>query len=383
MEWKSLLEVSKISDKRVESYDGIKKYIATGDVNVNEITGYEEVEYNNKPSRADRSVEEGEIIFAKMKATTKVLVIDKYLESDYIFSTGFTTLKPSKDISINFLYHVILSDKFQRDKDKLCTGATQKAINNANLKKIKIPIPPLEIQEIIVEVLEKSQELVDKRKEQIESLDKLKEGIFYQMFGDPVLNDKEWEVKELGEICKMKSGGTPSRKNSNFFNGNIPWITTTALNDTFIDENDAIEFITEEAISKSATKIIPKDSVLIGTRVGVGKVSINTVDICTNQDIVALLGLDNNFNLFFIQQLLIKYKSYLQSKQRGATIKGINMSVLRSLKIPLPPLDLQKLFAEKVQAIEKQKDLLEKSLALMEENHMALMDRAFEGDLFP
>ena len=103
------------------------------------------------------------------------------------------------------MYYVLISDYFQTEKDKYCSGATQKAINNTNLKKIKIPVPPMEIQEKIVQVLDQAQALIDKRKEQIEALDQLIESIFYTMFGDPVRNEKGWEVKELEEVAPIKN----------------------------------------------------------------------------------------------------------------------------------------------------------------------------------
>lgn len=121
---------------------------------------------------------------------------------------------------------------------------------------------------------------------------------------------------------------------------------------------------------------------MIGTRVGVGKVSINQVDMCTNQDIVSLLDLEKYFNMIFIYKQLKTFNKYLLTQARGATIKGINMKVLRELDIMIPPLPLQNQFAQKVQAIEEQKELLQKSLKLLEDNYNSLMQRAFKGELF-
>lgn len=206
-----LLEVSEISDKSVGEYNGMKKYSATGDVDYNKIINFEEVDYETKPSRANRMVLEGEILFAKMKGTTKVLKITDEIANEYIFSTGFTTLKNKEDLDRDYLYYVLISKHFQTEKDKYCSGATQKAINNTNLKKIKIPVPPMEIQEKIVQVLDQAQALIDKRKEQIQALDLLIESIFYTMFGDPVKNEKGWEVKALGDCINHINNGLQRR----------------------------------------------------------------------------------------------------------------------------------------------------------------------------
>ena len=100
-------------------------------------------------------------------------------------------------------------------------------------------------------------------------------------------------MAKLGDICKFQSGGTPSRKNSDFFNGTIPWITTTALNGGKISSDDANEWITLKAIDESAAKIVPENSILVGTRVGVGKVAINSIPLSTSQDIISLIDIDD------------------------------------------------------------------------------------------
>ena len=140
---------------------------------------------------------------------------------------------------------------------------------------------------------------------------------------------------KLGEICKFQSGGTPAKGNAEYFNGKIPWITTIALNGGNIDESNAVDWITEKAIMESAAKIVPAFSVMVGTRVGVGKVAINTVDMSTSQDIISLIGIDENiWNKEYLCKFLQGKNRYLNSKARGATIKGIKIDVLSSLELP-------------------------------------------------
>ena len=139
----------------------------------------------------------------------------------------------------------------------------------------------------------------------------------------------------LGEICDFQSGGTPSKNNQKFFGGDIPWITTVALNGSGIDGSDAVNWITEDAIKQSAAKIVPANSIMIGTRVGVGKVAINLVDMSTSQDIVSLIGIDETrWCKEYLCKCLIGKSQYLNSQARGATIKGIKIDTLANLKIP-------------------------------------------------
>ena len=143
----------------------------------------------------------------------------------------------------------------------------------------------------------------------------------------------------LGEICDFQSGGTPSKNNQKFFGGDIPWITTVALNGSGIDGSDAVNWITEDAIKQSAAKIVPANSIMIGTRVGVGKVAINLVDMSTSQDVVSLIGIDGTrWCKEYLCKCLTGKSQYLNSQARGATIKGIKIDTLANLKIPEIPI---------------------------------------------
>jgi len=159
---------------------------------------------------------------------------------------------------------------------------------------------------------------------------------------------------KLKDICDFQSGGTPSKRNSEFFNGTIPWITTTALNNSKINEACATEWITESAIVGSAAKIVPAHSIMIGTRVGVGKVAINTVKMSTNQDIISLLNIDErNWSKEYLCKFIQSKFDYLNSQSRGATIKGIKIDVLANLKITQIPLNRQKEVSKTIDKVQK------------------------------
>ena len=140
---------------------------------------------------------------------------------------------------------------------------------------------------------------------------------------------------KLGEICRFQSGGTPSKGNKAYYNGSIPWITTTALTGRTINENNAVEWITESAVKESAAKIVPTNSIMVGTRVGVGKVAINAVDMSTSQDIVSLIGIDEcRWSKAFLCKFILSKSAFLNSQARGATIKGIKIDILSALELP-------------------------------------------------
>lgn len=151
---------------------------------------------------------------------------------------------------------------------------------------------------------------------------------------------------KLGDICTFQSGGTPSKSNSEYFNGSIPWITTVALTGDYIDKNDAVDWITDKAIQESAAKIVPENSIMVGTRVGIGKVAINTVPMSTSQDIVSLMNIDDaKWDKKFLCKVISARNPYLLSQARGATIKGIKIDTLAKLEIPKIPLNEQRRIA--------------------------------------
>lgn len=175
-------------------------------------------------------------------------------------------------------------------------------------------------------------------------------------------------MARLGDVCTFQSGGTPSRSNSAYFDGTIPWITTVALNGSAIDENSAVEWITDLAISESAAKIVPVNSIMVGTRVGVGKVAINKVSMSTSQDIISLLHIDETqwYKPFLCKFILAK-SDYLNSQARGATIKGIKIDVLAALELPDMQIDQQKRIAAILDQTEVLLSLRKQQLAKLDE----------------
>ena len=161
-------------------------------------------------------------------------------------------------------------------------------------------------------------------------------------------------MARLGDICKFQSGGTPPKGEPSYFNGNIPWITTVALNGSVIGKENAVDWITEKAIENSAAKIVPANSVMVGTRVGVGKVATNNVPMSTSQDIISLIDIDEQkWSKAFICKFILGKGSYLNSQARGATIKGIKIDTLAELQLPDMKLEEQKKISNILDGIDK------------------------------
>ena len=172
----------------------------------------------------------------------------------------------------------------------------------------------------------------------------------------------------LGDICRFQSGGTPAKGEPSYFNGTIPWITTVALNGSSIDESNAVDWITEKAIENSAAKIVPANSVMVGTRVGVGKVAINKVPMSTSQDVISLLDIDENkWSNEFVCKFILGKGTYLNNQARGATIKGIKIETLAGLQLPDISLEQQCQIAMLIDNVDKLIALRKEQLAKLDQ----------------
>lgn len=155
-------------------------------------------------------------------------------------------------------------------------------------------------------------------------------------------HSREQKTPKLGEIAEFLSGGTPSRKTPEYFQGTIPWITGNDV--VGFRTSKGRECITEEAIRNSATHLVPKGSVLFVTRTGVGKVSIAEADICISQDLTGVVPKDV-VDAEYLARYLLSISGRLKDQQRGTTILGITREVVEGIEVPLPPLPIQKQIA--------------------------------------
>ena len=378
---KSLLEYCEISGTPVRKYLGNKKYIATGDVVDNEIISFENVSYENKPSRANQNVEHGEVLFAKMQNTKKVLIIDEN-NVDNIYSTGFYVIKPKQNIESKYLYWLFNSEKFNNDKDKNCNGATQKAINNEGLKKIEIKeIPEKSKQLMIIDRLDKVHNIINIRKKQIESLDELIKARFVELFGDPVSNPLGWEKKTLKEVCLKLNDGTHFSPES-FETGEYKYVTAKNIKMSGFDFTN-ITYVPEEVHRPIYERCNPElgDVLYIKDGVTTGIAMVNTLEEeFTLLSSVALLKQDRRMmNGHFLTALLNNENMYtdIRSNMGGAAITRLTITKLNAIKVILPPIELQEQFASFVEQTDKSKLELQKSLEEIQNLFDSLMAEYF------
>ena len=175
------------------------------------------------------------------------------------------------------------------------------------------------------------------------------------------------EVKTLGELCNIVSGGTPSRSKAEFWNaGTIPWIKIGNIRGKYVDEAD--EYITQAGLESSSTKLLSKGTVLYTIFATLGEVGVLSIDACTNQAIAGLTIKDNNkLDTDYLYYYLKSKKSYVNNVGRGVAQNNINMSILRNFELALPNLRVQKEIVSILDKVSKVNDCYEKELQKLDE----------------
>lgn len=275
---------------------------------------------------------------------------------------------------------------------------TKKSVNQASfsvsdLKKFSVDIPKVSIQKDIIEVLDKAQELIDKRKAQIKDLDELVKSRFIEMFGDPYGNDKKWEVCEMGKyltvLTDYHSNGSYEALRDNVTLLDIPsyalMVRTTDLeNNDFLND---VKYIDEHAYNYLEKSKVFGGEIIINKIGSAGKVYLmpflnRPVSLAMNQFLLRFEEKKVN-HIFLYNLLLTPYmETKIKEKVRGAVTKTITKDAIREIKIILPPIELQNQFADFVNQVDKLKLAMENNLIELEDNFNSLMQRAFKGELF-
>ena len=379
----SLISVAEIIHETVKSFKGEKNYMATGDLSNENTKELDFITHANRPSRADLTAKKGDVVLARMKATNKVLLVQD-IEADYIYSTGFIVLRPSKVIDNNYLLHFLQSSTFQDEKDKLCTGATQKAINNQNFAQLQIPLPPLPIQKRIAEILDAADALKRKDQELLKKYDELAQAIFIDMFGDPVKNEKGWEVKRLDELLlkgeKISYGVV--QPGDDFPNG-VPIVRVGDFKLMKIDKTNLKKINPEIETTYNRTRL-KGDEILIACVGSVGKIALADESL-KGFNIVratAKVRVDHNiinrtYLAFHLSQISIQ--NYFIAETRTSSQPTLNIKQIEETKILVPPIRIQNQFNLLSTDLLKQIEMVNDSNS--DGLFQTLIQKAFKGEL--
>jgi type I restriction enzyme, S subunit len=302
-------------------------------------------------------------------------------------STEFHVIRPKESVIPKYLFYFISQDRFRKLAEQNMTGsAGQKRVPATFLKSISLYIPPLDIQRKIIYILDKAQELIDKRKSQIEALDQLAQSVFLEMFGDPIKNVNQYKKEKLANLCIKITDGT--HHSPPIVKEGIPYITAKHLDKRGLDFFKDPTYVSLEDHQKIYERCNPEkgDVLYIKDGATTGIAAINHYDFEFSMlSSLALIKVDfNKLNNYYLTHFLNNERVFrkITSGMNGGAIKRLTLKKINNIEVVVPPIELQNQFAEIIKKIEIQKELLQKSLEELENNFNSLMQRAFKGELF-
>ncbi len=258
----------------------------------------------------------------------------------------------------SFINTYFKSDEFKFNVAKIRKDAVnQSSMAITDIKKIPIPVPSLSEQGRIVAELDLLSGIIEKKKEQLKAYDQLAQSIFYTMFGDPINNEKGWDVKKLGDIGMIKAGYTPSVKELKE-HGDYPYFKVGDMN----AEGNEKYLKYSKSFLDSKFKSFPKGSIVFpknGAAVATNKKRLLNQDSVVDLN-TAILIIDESINLEFMYNWICQI-DFRKIIRRG-TVPTLDTKELLRMNFPIPPLSLQQEFAERVEAIERQKALVRQSI---------------------
>ena len=262
----------------------------------------------------------------------------------------------------------------------LAAGGAQPNISQQIIRDTYISIPPREEQERIVEELDCLSGVIEKKREQLKQLDALAQSIFYQMFGDPITNEKGWEVKKLGEVCEDKKKILRASKKCALDDA-INYIDISAIDNINNVITIPTPYIFEEAPSRAQQVVQLGDVIVSMVRPNLKNIAIVN---CDYDNLIASSGfcvlrarkeMTTPFLFYIVKS--DAFTMYLMDRVSGANYPAVRESDITDYITIVPPISLQQEFADKIEAIEKQKELIKKSISETETLFNARMDYYF------
>ena len=331
-----------------------------------------------------RKLEHGDIIIEKSGGSDKQPVgrpILFNLDGEFSFSNFTSVLRIKDDSIIPNFFHKALTGIYYQGKTRALQSKTT-GIHNLDFNKylrLYISVPPLPIQEQICSLLDKMNRVIEAKKEQLKELDNLAQAIFYDMFGDPVTNTKGWKISTIDNIStdKLSYGSGASAVE---YDGQTRYVRITDINDLG-DLNEDIK-----SPSEFDEKYLLREGDILFARSGatVGKTYCHSEKNgrCIYAGYLIKMRPDKSMVMpkyVFYYTKSEYYKAFIRNAQNAVAQPNINAKQYGGLAIPVPPLPLQQAFAEKVKAIEQQKELINQSIKDVQTRFDAKMDYYF-GD---
>jgi type I restriction enzyme, S subunit len=334
------------------------KFVNIQDIYRNPIIEIDKLERVNVSEKEIQNyqLKNGDIIFVRSSVKPEGVGYPGLFDNnnqELVVHSGFTIrFRQNEDmLEPKFMLYTFKSFGFRNRLLSLSTVSANTNINQEALSSLEILIPSKREQVKISEILTLVDNAIEKTKAIIEQSEKVKRGLMHQLLtkgiGHTKFKDTEignipevWGLKRIAEVAVTTSGGTPSRRNPDFYNGEIPWIKTGELKNKYIYETE--EKITEEAIKKSSAKRIPQNTVLIAMYgATIGQTSITKIEATTNQASCAIISDSTKLEYEFLYYFLKFNRANIIALGAGGAQPNISQQIIKDILLPIPPLKEQ------------------------------------------
>ena len=351
--------------------DGNHEWVSIGDMGTTKYISDTKEKVSDKACSNMRLVPKDTVIMSFKLSIGKVAITEIPLYTNEAIM-AFPP-KSGYNISPNYLYYHLQAYKWQ-SANRAVMGKT---LNKAVISSSRITIPDSEMQQRIVAELDCLNEMIALMQAQLKEFDKLAQSIFYDMFGDG-----NWKSRKIKDIAKVKIGPFGSSLHQyDYITGGTPLVNPIhMINGKIVVDNNFT--ITEEKKTELTSYLLKTNDIVFGRRGDIGRCALVTDKengyLCGTGSMFVRFDIDIDPTYALCELSSKEIKKYLLDNAKGATMLNINGGIVENIPIPLPPLALQQQFAEKIQAIEAQKELVKQSIAETQQLLASRMDYYFD-----
>ena len=338
-------------------------------------------------------ISEGDILYARRGDVGKC-AYTVFAQQGWLCGTGCLRVTIDKEKAFpKFIFFQLQKRETIGWVEKHAIGATMLNLNTSILGDVPIELPPLSIQHRIATILSRYDSLIENYQKQIKLLEEAAQRLYKEWFVDLHFPGHEntkivdgvpegWEKKKIADVCDTIGGGTPSTKNSSYYEGGtISWVTPTD-----ITRNNSLcllsteKKITKEGLNHSSAKMLPKETILMTSRASVGYFGICDFEVCTNQGFISCVPFEKNFQMFLLYNLMNRVEE-IRIKAGGSTYLEISKSVFRNFDIICPPQSITVNFQCQTHRILEKTKNISKQIRLLTEARDRLLPKLMSGEI--
>ncbi len=325
------------------------------------------------PRSGKYAFHKGDLLYSKIRpilAKAAIAPCDGYCSADMY------PLKPTRGVSAGYMLHLMLSSWFTDIVVSQSVRAQMPKVNRETLFRIEVPLPPLDEQRRIVDILDHAASIRRLREHAQAKVREIIPALFLDMFGDPATNPKRWPIRKLSELGSLDRGKSKHRPRNDpvLFGGPYPFIQTGDV----ANSNGVIKSYTTtySDIGLSQSKLWKSGTLCITIAANIAKTGVLAIDACFPDSVVGFTPNRDNTTAY-AQYFLHFLQPYLEKSAPQLAQKNINLEILREIDIPAPPLALQQEFAERVSEIEAMAMLCDTATQGAERLAQSLMSQVF------